>query len=289
MLEGDSSLSTLYHLRFRTVHAGEKGQAGEGSNRTGRSGKDLVIKVPLGTLAFNDSTGEPLGEILEEGRGFVLAKGGRGGRGNARFSTSTRQSPRYAQPGEAGVEREIRLELKLLADVGVIGLPNAGKSTFISAVSAARPKIADYPFTTLVPHLGVVTEGPDHDPFVIADLPGLIPGAAQGAGLGHQFLRHIERCSVLLHFVDLSAAEQPAADELSAVESELKAFNASLLDRPRVVVGTKLDCALADRHEGLKRAAAERALPYFEISAVSQENVGQLLAAIRVALTKDAA
>lgn len=283
-LVGDTNLNTLYHLRFRTVRGAPSGRHGEGSDKTGRSGDDLDIRVPLGTLVYDEDGDVLLGEILEGEQRLVVAAGGRGGRGNARFKTATRQAPRFAQPGEAGEERDLRLELKLLADVGVVGLPNAGKSTFISVVSAARPKIADYPFTTLVPQLGVVAEGSDTEPFVVADLPGLIAGAAQGAGLGHQFLRHVERCRVLLHFVDLSAEMEPASDELAAIEKEMEAFSSDLLDRPRLIVGTKVDAALDERRDELRQAAEERGLPYFEISAVSGEQVGELLGAIRTLL-----
>lgn len=286
LLEGDGNLNTLYHLRFRTVHAAEKGGHGEGSNRTGRSGEELVIGVPLGTIVSDEASDELLGEILEDGERLVVARGGRGGRGNARFKSATRQAPRHAQPGEDGEERLLRLELKLLADVGVIGLPNAGKSTFISAVSAARPKVADYPFTTLVPNLGVVAEGPLSEPFVIADLPGLIGGAAEGAGLGHQFLRHVERCRALLHFVDLATDAAGPAEELEVVERELGSFNPELLERKRLVVGTKLDAAMDERRQELKQAVRERGLPYFEVSAVSGENVEELLRVIRAALSR---
>jgi GTP-binding protein len=283
-LVGDANLNTLYHLRFRTLHAAAPGRPGEGSNRTGRSGEDLELPVPLGTLAFDAATGERIAEVLEQGQRCVLARGGRGGRGNARFATPTRQAPRHAQPGEEGGEREVRLELKLLADVGVIGLPNAGKSTFISVVSAARPKIADYPFTTLVPNLGVVSEHPEDEPFVVADLPGLIEGAARGAGLGHRFLRHVERCRLLLHFVDLSSGQATAEAELAIVEAELGDFDTSLLDRPRLVVGTKLDAADPARRESLGRAAASRGLDHFEISAATGENLRALLGAVRARL-----
>ena len=286
VLEGDVNLNTLYHLRFRTVHSAPKGQHGEGSNRTGRSGEDLVIRVPLGTLVFEAVTSEPLGEIVEAGERLVVAHGGRGGRGNARFKTATRQSPRHAQPGEEGEELSLQLELKLLADVGVIGLPNAGKSTFISAVSGARPKVADYPFTTLVPNLGVVADGVLGEPFVIADLPGLIGGAAEGAGLGHQFLRHVERCRVLLQFVDLATDGTGPAEELEVVERELVSFNPELLERQRLVVGTKLDAVQAERSAELRQAVEGRGLPYFEISAVSGEGVRELLGAVRGALAR---
>jgi GTP-binding protein len=208
-----------------------------------------------------------------------VAAGGRGGRGNARFATATNQAPRRADPGEEGQEFRFRLELKLLADAGVVGLPNAGKSTLISVVSAARPKIADYPFTTLVPQLGVVDPGGDATPYVIADLPGLIAGAAQGAGLGFQFLRHVERCRVLLHLVDLSAEGDALAD-LEIVERELAAFNEDLLRRPRFLVGSKLDAARPERQAALRAAAAQRGLPYHEISAVAGQGLPPLMRSI---------
>jgi GTP-binding protein len=279
-LVGLANRNTLYHLRFASLYAAERGRHGEGSNKTGRDGDDLEIAVPLGTVVYDAETGERLGEVLADGERLLVAAGGRGGRGNARFATATNQAPRRADPGEEGGERRLRLELKLLADVGVIGLPNAGKSTLISVVSAARPKIADYPFTTLVPQLGVVAEGPLSEPFVIADLPGLIAGAAQGAGLGIQFLRHVERCRVLLHLVDLSGlseGEGSAAADLAVVEHELGAFNPELMTRPRLIVGSKLDSALPERQEELRRAADERGLPYFEISAVTNEGVQRVV------------
>lgn len=280
-LVGDESLNTLYHLKYQQRHAAERGRHGEGSNRTGRSGGDREIPVPLGTLVYDRDTGEALGEILDEGQRLKVAAGGRGGRGNARFATSTHQAPRRADPGEEGEELSLRLELRLLADVGLVGLPNAGKSTLISTVSAARPKIADYPFTTLVPNLGVVAEGPLADPFVIADLPGLIEGAAQGAGLGHQFLRHVERCRVLVHLVDLSDGETGAAEALATLETELGDYDPGLLERHRLVVGSKLDAALDEQRRELRHAAEERGLDYLEISAATHEGLGELRAALR--------
>jgi len=277
VLVGDASLNTLFHLRFQSLYAAPRGRHGEGSNRTGKSGEDLVVPVPLGTQAFAADGGALLGEILHDGERLEVAAGGRGGRGNARFATATNRAPRRADPGQEGEERRLRLELKLLADVGVVGLPNAGKSTLISVVSAARPKIADYPFTTLVPQLGVVAPGGNRDPFVIADLPGLIEGAAQGAGLGHQFLRHVERCRVLVHLVDL-AAEGDAGHDLEVVERELAAFKPELLERSRVLVGSKLDAARPERRQALKEAAAARGVPYREISAVAGEGVPELVA-----------
>jgi len=288
-LVGDAAKNTLYHLRFTSLFSAERGRHGEGSNRTGRSGGDLEVPVPLGTQVYDVETGADmgtmLGEILQDGERLLVAAGGQGGRGNARFATATDQAPRRADPGREGEERRLRLELKLLADVGVVGLPNAGKSTLISAISAARPKIADYPFTTLVPQLGVVALGGFAEPFVIADLPGLIAGAAHGAGLGFQFLRHVERCRVLVHLVDLSgaataSAEEPgsAAADLQTVEGELGAFDPGLLARPRVIVGSKGDAALPERRAELARAAGERGLPYLEISAATGRGTRELVA-----------
>jgi GTPase len=290
-LVGDAARNTLYHLRFASLYAAERGRHGEGSNRTGRSGGDLEVPVPLGTEVYDADSGEHLGELLADGERLQVAAGGRGGRGNARFATATDQAPRRCEPGRDGKERRLRLELKLLADIGVIGLPNAGKSTLISVVSAARPKIADYPFTTLVPQLGVVAEGPLSEPFVIADLPGLIAGAAQGAGLGIQFLRHVERCRLLLHLVDLSTPEGTAAGDLATVERELAAFGPGLMARPRLVVGSKLDAALPERRAGLQAAAAERGLPYLEISSATHEGVARLVGELarRLAAAKAAA
>ncbi|MCZ6728042.1 MAG: GTPase ObgE [Acidobacteria bacterium] len=285
-LLGDAQLNTLQHQRFNPHYRAERGRHGEGSNRTGRSGKDLFVRVPLGTEVRDAGSGEQLGEILADAERLLMAKGGRGGRGNARFASATNQAPRRADPGEEGEERSLQLELKLLADVGVVGLPNAGKSTLISVVSAARPKIADYPFTTLVPQLGVVAPGPDSDPFVIADLPGLIAGASEGAGLGHRFLRHVERCRVLLHLVD-AAAEQSAEAEVEAIERELRRFNPELLERPRLLVGTKLDALRPERRAELKRAAEQRHLEYYEISSVTREGVDRLVERIQRLLREE--
>jgi GTP-binding protein len=285
-LVGHANRNTLYHLRFASLYPADRGRHGEGSNCSGKDGEDLEVPVPLGTVVYDDETGEMLGEILQDGERLRVVAGGRGGRGNARFATATNQAPRRADPGQEGEERQLRLELKLLADVGVIGLPNAGKSTLISVVSAARPKIADYPFTTLIPQLGVVAEGPLAEPFVIADLPGLIAGAAQGAGLGIQFLRHVERCRVLLHLVDLSNPEGSATGDLTTVEHELAEFNAELLERPRLIVGSKLDAALPERREELRRAAAERGLPYREISSATHEGIPGLISDLSRRLQK---
>ena len=286
VLVGDEGLNTLYHLRFRSIYPAERGRHGEGSNRTGRSGRDLEIKVPPGTQVFDAEDASPVGEILADGECLVVAQGGRGGRGNARFATSTNRAPERADPGEEGAERRLRLELKLLADVGVVGLPNAGKSTLISVISAARPRIADYPFTTLVPQLGVVADGPTDDPFVVADLPGLIEGASEGAGLGHQFLKHVERCRVLLHLVDLATETGRAEDDLSTIEREMEAFDAGLLGRPRWIVGTKLDAAREERRRGLEAAARRRGLRYLEISSVTRDGVRELVSGLRQLLAE---
>ncbi|HEX6900002.1 MAG TPA: GTPase ObgE [Thermoanaerobaculia bacterium] len=276
-LVGHANRNTLYHLRFASLYPAQRGRHGEGSNKSGKSGEDLEVPVPLGTVVYDEETGDLLGEVLRDGERLLVAAGGQGGRGNARFATATNQAPRRADPGRDGEERRLRLELKLLADVGVVGLPNAGKSTLISVVSAAKPKIADYPFTTLVPQLGVVAEGPLAEPFVIADLPGLIAGAAEGAGLGIQFLRHIERCRVLLHLVDLSNPEGSAAEDLAVVERELEAFNPELMERERLIVGSKLDSALPERREELAREAAKRDLFHMEISSATGEGIPKLI------------
>jgi GTPase len=284
---GDQRLNTLHHLRFSSLFKAERGRHGEGSNRAGRSGADLEVPLPLGTVVSDAESGRVLGEILSDGERLVLGQGGRGGKGNAHFATATRQAPRFAQPGEDGDARRVRLELKLLADVGTVGLPNAGKSTLISVVTAAKPKIADYPFTTLVPQLGVVAPRGRFETFVIADLPGLIAGAAQGAGLGHRFLRHVERCRVLLHLVDLSAGELPADQELAVVERELEAFDPELLRRPRLVVGTKIDALDEERERDLRAAAERRGLPYFAISSATRAGLDRMLDAVTALLFGD--
>jgi len=280
-LVGDEGLNTLYHLRFRSLFAAQRGRHGEGSNKTGRSGKDQEVRVPLGTQIFDAETGDVLGEVMEAGQRLRVAAGGDGGRGNARFASATNQAPRRHEPGWEAEERRLRLELRLLADVGTVGLPNAGKSTLIRRLSAAKPKVADYPFTTLVPQLGVVSRSLFHEPFVIADLPGLIAGAAQGAGLGTRFLRHVERCRVLVHLVDLSVGveEDPgrrAVAELETVEGELTAFKADLMRRPRIIVGSKVDVADPERQEALAEAARQRGLDYREISSATGAGLDEL-------------
>ncbi len=288
VLVGATGLGTLYRLSFPAAYQADGGRHGEGSNRTGRSGRDLVIPVPLGTEVRDAGTGERLGEVLAEDEQLVVARGGAGGRGNARFRSARQRAPRRVEPGTPGEQRRLRLELKLLADVGVVGLPNAGKSTLISRLTAARPRVADYPFTTLVPQLGVV--GPpavpvEAEPFVIADLPGLIAGAAQGAGLGARFLRHVERCRVLLHLVDLGPQPEGAAvtveGAFDTVCAELGEFNDDLLRRPRLLCGSKLDIASPERRRGLAELARREGVPKLEISAVEGAGLGCLVRELR--------
>ncbi len=237
---------TLYHLQFKKLYKAKNGEGGQGSNRTGKGGESLIIELPPGTLVRDADTGEIIKDLVNTDEVFVIAQGGRGGQGNARFKSSTNRTPRYAQPGEPGQALQLRLELKLLADVGLVGLPNAGKSTLIAAISSAKPKIADYPFTTLNPNLGVVRFG-RREPFVVADIPGLIEGAHTGAGLGIQFLRHLERTRLLLHLVDVS--EMEADDPLVAFETinrELREYSPALAAKPQIVVLNKMDVDWAE-------------------------------------------
>jgi len=241
LVRAESSHRTLLDLKYKQHHVAKHGGHGKGSDRTGKDSPDIVIIVPVGTLVKDAETSELLADLAVEGQSCIVAKGGVGGRGNASFATSTNQAPRYAQEGIKGEERWITLELKLLADVGIIGLPNVGKSTFISKVSAARPRIADYPFTTLVPHLGVVRYG-NHETFVIADIPGLIKGAHEGLGMGTRFLRHIERTSVLLHILDISdESHSDAWRDFETVNRELILFSPALMEKPQIVAINKID------------------------------------------------
>ena len=285
LLAASPHLNTLVKFRFHPEFHAERGEHGQGSNRTGRDGADLTLEVPVGTVAHDvtdlDGGHQLLADLTQIDQPVVVARGGRGGRGNARFATSTNRAPRRAEPGEPGEARHLRLQLKLLADVGLVGFPNAGKSTLISRVSSARPKIADYPFTTLTPHLGVVTLSDDRS-FVVADVPGLIEGAHAGHGLGHQFLRHIERTRVLLYIIDVSAAsDRHPGDDLETVRRELELFDPSLVGRPQIVVANKID-ALDDagRLAALETRAAARSLPVHAISAVTGEGVPSLLEAV---------
>ncbi|HEV2827952.1 MAG TPA: GTPase ObgE [Pyrinomonadaceae bacterium] len=281
----DSSLNTLLHLRYNPEHIAERGRHGEGSNCSGRDGEDRTVRVPVGTQIFESTTGQLLQDLAADGARWLAAKGGRGGFGNSHFATSTNRAPRYHQMGSEGEELELQLELKLLADVGLVGFPNAGKSTLISTISAAKPKIADYPFTTLEPHLGVVDLG-DFRTFVVADMPGLIEGAHQGAGLGDRFLRHIERTKLLLHLVDVSSASgRDAVADYVTVNHELRAYNPELAQRPQMVVATKIDALdEPERLENLKRQVVADGLPFYEISSVTNQGTKELVAAIAVRL-----
>ena len=283
----DASLNTLLHLRYNPLHVAGRGLHGEGSNRSGKDGDDAIVRVPLGTQVFDPRTNELLFDFDEDGQRWLAARGGRGGFGNAHFATSTNRAPRYHQEGSPGEEFELQLELKLLADVGLVGFPNAGKSTFISTVSAARPKIADYPFTTLEPHLGVVDLGDFHT-FVIADIPGLIEGAHEGHGLGDRFLRHVERTKVLLHLVDVSSASgRDPANDYDVINRELAAYDSDLALRSQIVVATKID-ALDERErlEHLRARAREDEKPFFAISSVTGAGVRELINEIARELEK---
>ncbi|MGI8733078.1 MAG: GTPase ObgE [Pyrinomonadaceae bacterium] len=281
----DSSLNTLLHLRYNPEHIAGRGMHGEGSNRSGRDGEDVIVRVPVGTQIFEVSTGQLLQDLAVEAARWLAARGGRGGFGNSHFATSTNRAPRYHQDGSEGEELELQLELKLLADVGLVGFPNAGKSTFISTISAAKPKIADYPFTTLEPHLGVVDMG-DFRTFVVADIPGLIEGAHEGAGLGDRFLRHIERTTLLLHLVDVSSfSGRETVDDYHKVNRELAAYNSELAARPQIVVATKIDALEEpERVESLKRAALLDGHEFYAVSAVTNQNVRELVNAVATKL-----
>ena len=277
ILLADPSVKTLVDLHLQRTYKAENGQHGQGSNKHGADGKDLVIRVPVGTVVYDAETGELIADLVKAGQRVIVARGGRGGRGNAAFATPTRQTPVFAELGEPGEERTLRLELKLLADVGIIGYPNVGKSTLISRISAARPKIADYPFTTLVPNLGTVRV--DNFSFVVADLPGLIEGAHRGVGLGHQFLRHAERTSLLLHMVDIAAVEgrDPICD-FETINEELRLYNPELAKKPQIVVANKMD--LPNAPENLQRCLPywrERGYEVFAISALTGEGIEPLV------------
>ena len=277
----DSSLNTLLHLRYNPEHVAGRGMHGEGSNRSGREGEDVIVRVPVGTQIFDVASGELLQDLSVDGARWLATRGGRGGFGNAHFTTSTNRAPRYHQDGSEGEELELQLELKLLADVGLVGFPNAGKSTFISTVSAAKPKIADYPFTTLEPYLGVVDLG-NFRTFVIADIPGLIEGAHSGAGLGDRFLRHVERTKLLLHLVDVSSlAGRDTVTDYQTVNRELAAYNPDLVSRPQIVVATKIDVLEEpERLESLRREAESEGKQFFPISSVTNKGVRELINAV---------
>ena len=284
-MESHEGLNTLLHLRYNPEHKAERGRHGEGSNRYGKDGEDALVKVPVGTQVFDPETNELLFDFTEPGQRYMAAKGGKGGWGNSHFATATRQAPKYHYNGRPGGERELQLELKLIADVGLVGFPNAGKSTLISVISAAKPKIADYPFTTLEPNLGVVDMG-DFRTFVVADIPGLIEGASDGAGLGHRFLRHVERTKLMLHLVDVSSlsGRDPVSD-YEIINRELANYDADLAKRPQIIVATKIDAMdEPDRLDALKKRAKKEKMQFFEISAVTNKGVKELVSAVAVAL-----
>ena len=284
-----SSKNTLVDFRYHPEFKAQRGQHGQGSNKTGHTGHDLEVEVPVGTLVFDladaqsaDAGPSPhqIADLVDEGQKVLVARGGRGGRGNAHFVSSTNRAPRRTEPGERGEERFLRLQLKLLADVGLVGFPNAGKSTLIARISAARPRIADYPFTTLTPNLGVVSMSDDRT-FVVADVPGLIQGAHAGQGLGHQFLRHIERTKVLIHVVDVSGASgREPVEDFDTIIDELRRFDQKVAAKPQIVAANKID-AVDDpsRVERLERHVSRLGLPFYRISGVTGEGIDRLLEA----------
>jgi GTP-binding protein len=286
ILVAREGVSTLLAFRYKRHFRADRGRHGQGANKTGRSGTDLVVEVPVGTLVTDPDHVRILADLTCPGQRFVAARGGRGGRGNARFAGPTRRAPTRHDPGEPGESRAIRLELKLLADVGLVGLPNAGKSTLISRISAARPKVADYPFTTLEPHLGVVDSDDDRS-FVVADIPGLIEGAHRGAGLGHRFLRHVERCRLLLHLVDPTADDPDPLEAVETIRSELARYGAGLESKPRMLVLTKADAVQdATVSERLVERARDEGWRHHVISAVSGAGIADLVFDVANALDR---
>jgi GTP-binding protein len=286
ILSADPGKNTLLEFRYRTLFRAERGRHGLGSDKTGRSGRDLEILLPLGTIVTDEDRLSVLADLSEPGQRFVAVVGGKGGRGNARFASSTNRAPTRSEPGWPGEERKLHLELKLLADVGLVGFPNAGKSTLISRISAARPKIADYPFTTLTPKLGVVDRG-GFRTFVMADIPGLIEGAHAGAGLGHRFLRHVERCRVLVHLVDPVAPERNPVEDIRALDLELERYDAELARRPQIMALTKRDVIQDDGIVARVRAhASSRKIPFVVISSVTGEGLDDLVRTISETLDR---
>ena len=287
----DASLNTLVDFRYTRRFEAERGEHGKGSDMFGVKGDDIVLKMPVGTIISDGETGEVLFELLTPGEQITIAKGGDGGFGNMHYKSSTNRAPRQKTPGWAGERRELRLELKVLADVGLLGMPNAGKSTLISAISNARPKIADYPFTTLHPNLGVVRVAPEKS-FVVADVPGLIEGASEGAGLGHQFLRHLQRTRLLLHMLDVAPFDEGVDPvvQAKAIVAELKKFDPKLHEKPRWLVLNKLDMVPADRRDALVKDVVKRLKykgPVFEISALTREGCERLVQSVYEYLAKE--
>lgn len=288
IFEASSALSTLLELRHKPHQKAEKGHNGMGKNRHGAGGDDLLIKVPVGTVIKDAETEDVVADLTEAGQQVVLLKGGRGGQGNARFATATNKAPKFAQPGEPGEDRKLRLELKLMADVGLLGLPNAGKSSLISKISAARPKIADYPFTTMAPALGVV-EYKNYRSFVMADIPGIIEGAHAGAGLGHRFLKHLERSGILLHLLDISwMPERDPIAEYTAVSRELALFSPELAEKEQIVVITKMDLPRTqEEYPGIRAWFEGQGVTVFPISSATGEGIAELLDEIAARLWRN--
>lgn len=285
IFEVDSNLSTLSDFRYKRKYTAPDGEKGGSSRKNGKKGADIIVRVPCGTIVKEVSSGTVLAD-MSDGTPFVAAKGGRGGRGNVHFATPVRQCPRFAQSGEPGEEWELSLELKLLADVGLIGFPNVGKSTLISVVSQAKPNIADYHFTTLTPVLGVVRTGPENS-FVMADIPGLIEGASEGAGLGHEFLRHIQRCRLLVHLVDVAGSEgRDPKEDFVRINSELSKFDPALSSRPQIVAGSKADLATKEQLSSFREYITGLGYEYHEICAPIEEGTKELIDAVARALAK---
>ncbi len=274
-LEADRQLHSLIDFRYRSHFKAQRGDNGQGSDKHGRKGKDCIVRIPLGSVLKDAETGHVLADLTENGGRFLAAQGGKGGFGNARFATSTNRAPRKATPGQEGEERWLKIELKLIADVGLIGLPNAGKSTLLSRLSAAQPKVAPYPFTTLEPQLGVL-QVKHHRPLIIADIPGLIEGAHNGVGLGHKFLRHVERTKVLVHILDGSGEGDTPLDDLRVLEKELAAFDDTLLSRRQLILLNKADLIDGQRLAELKAIFVSAGLDVLPISALSGENIEPL-------------
>lgn len=289
-IEATEGLNTLLHLRYNPIHEAERGRHGEGSNRHGRDGENATIQVPVGTQIFDAESGDLLFDFTENGQRFLAAKGGKGGWGNQHFATPTNRAPKYHYDGRPGEEKELQLELKLIADVGLVGFPNAGKSTLISVISAAKPKIADYPFTTLEPNLGVVDLG-DYKTFVVADIPGLIEGASEGAGLGDRFLRHVERTKLILHLVDVSSISgRNPVEDYEIINRELANYNQDLAARPQIVVATKIDALdEPERLESLRQRAEADGKAFLQISAVTNQGTRELVSVVAKCLEEIAA
>ncbi|MBI5510190.1 MAG: GTPase ObgE [Deltaproteobacteria bacterium] len=289
IVRADGQMSTLLDYKFQRRHEAKNGEPGRGRQMAGRDSDDIVLRVPVGTMVYNTETGELLADLDADAAEVVVAKGGRGGKGNEHFKTSTHQAPKFAQPGEPGTELELRLELKLLADVGLVGFPNVGKSSLIARISAARPKIANYPFTTLAPNLGVVRLGA-YQHYVVADVPGLVVGAHQGVGLGARFLRHIERVRRIVHMVTVEPDQEDrdVIKDFKAIEKEMRLYNAALADVPRVLVLNRMDLDfVAAARPRLEKLAKRHKLPFFAISAATGEGVEALVKHLGEAVSKE--